>query len=1074
MNLERWAEVERLYHLALERPPELQAAFLDQNCTDEDLRCEVLSLLNNSEGAQEYFTEAVRGAAALASESSFIGQYRILSEAGRGGMGVVYCAVDPRIGRRVAIKTISWSEIPDPDKAASLRGQFLREAQSVGILAHPNIVTFYHVGEHHGEPFIAMEFIDGDPLTHLIGPPSADLAKERWIIGGLAQIASALDYAHAKEIVHRDVKAANILVGKNRVFKIADFGIAKVIKTAQRATTRYAAGTPSYISPEQLRGEGAGPRSDQYSLAVTAFHVLTGQLPFSGKSVEALIFLIVSNDPPPPSSLNPRLTPGVDRVLRRALAKDPAARFETCAQFMDALTLELQTLSREIGWQIGPYRILGELGRGGMGIVYRAEDPAIRRQVAIKVIQLRPTADAEERASLRERFINEARAAGSLSHPGIVTIHHFGEHDGQPYVVMEAIEGGSLERYLRTSPGGAEENRKLRSWLVGGLCAVADALDFAHSHSVIHRDVKPANIFVSTGGVFKIGDFGIAKGSCESGSITQTLIGSPLYIAPEQFRGNPVSAMSDQYALGVTAYQIVTGQSPYPAKTDEELLFQIVATQPPRASSVNGDLHSSADAVFERVLSKDPAKRFPSCAVFAHALDLAVNLAADPKLSVTTEDIAPRQMPVAPPAGNAATPYLKSGRKWWSAAAVAAVLAVAAVVIIPRLAPRPAMHPGEKANPETTQQTETQNSRKASDPTNGNAGLPRGNQAVKSQREDDRRGAKGMAEGRAEANDEPKGDPKVAMKSSSSSTVIEDELYIAAGGYIMSAFEAVLSRNPMIDGTDPTRIPLAAAARTCRTDVAKLLLAKGADPNAPLTNWMAKRFPGSNSDAVTPLMKAAEFGCLDVASILLEHGADVNLTKPSPALVIAARKEKEVMARFLLDHGANPDLSGEYGGTALVEAASIPNDPIVELLLGRKASIDAPDRKGFTAVMGAAAEAHLATVNLLLSKGANPNLSNANGETALMLTTKNTAIVRALLEHGADPKATDHKGRNALMRAANSEASPDAIELLLSRGAPVNARDQLGMTALDYANPHQDTPSGQQVVAILKNAGAVE
>jgi serine/threonine-protein kinase len=291
---------------------------------------------------------------------------------------------------------------------------------------------------------------------------------------------------------------------------------------------------------------------------------------------------------------------------------------------------------------IGPYTILGELGRGAMGVVYRAQDPAIGRIVAIKTIQLDRFGDDAGAATLRERFLREARSAGSLSHPGIVTVHQLGEHEGRPYIVMEYVDGGSLDRYMPGAPNPARPDAILR-----GLITIASALDYAHGQNLIHRDIKPGNILVSKNGAFKIGDFGLVKILRETAQISSTgLLGTPLYFAPELLRGSPASAQSDQYALGVLAYHVVTGKLPYSPGSTEQLLFQIVAAPPPKASGLNPALHPAVDAVLDRVLSKDPALRYPTCRQFINALHIALQRPAEPE---QTPKAAPPSLPPHPP-----------------------------------------------------------------------------------------------------------------------------------------------------------------------------------------------------------------------------------------------------------------------------------------------------------------------------------------------------------------------------------------------------------------------------------------
>ena len=264
-----------------------------------------------------------------------IGRYQIVKELGRGAMGVVYQAVDPTIGRHVAIKTIRLGELDDPDERAKLRERLFREARSAGILSHPGIVTIYDMEEQGDLAFIAMEFVDGPTLDQLLSA-TEPVPRER-LTSILRQTAAALDYAHGKGIVHRDIKPANIMLASDGAVKITDFGIAKVTTSQQYTQTGTILGTPNYMSPEQVQGLAVTGRADQFSLAVIAFEMLTGDRPFTGEHLTTVVYKIVAEDPPPAQRLNPTLGPQIDAVLRRGLMKKPETRYNSCSDFVNGL-----------------------------------------------------------------------------------------------------------------------------------------------------------------------------------------------------------------------------------------------------------------------------------------------------------------------------------------------------------------------------------------------------------------------------------------------------------------------------------------------------------------------------------------------------------------------------------------------------------------------------------------------------------------------------------------------------------------------------------------------------------------
>jgi serine/threonine protein kinase len=248
--------------------------------------------------------------------------------------------------------------------------------------------------------------------------------------------------------------------------------------------------------------------------------------------------------------------------------------------------------------RIGRYELTGELGRGAMGIVYRAQDPAIGRTVAIKTIRLSDISTPDEMERLRERLMREARSAGILSNPHIVTIYDIGQEGEIAFIAMEFVSGPTLESLMkRPEP----PDRKL---VLTVLRDTAVALDYAHTKGIIHRDIKPANIMVRDDGVVKITDFGVAK--IVSQQITQAdiVLGTPSYMSPEQIESRELDGRSDQWALAVMAYELLTGEKPFHADSLPALLFRIVKENPPPPQNINPALRPEIERIINKGLAK--------------------------------------------------------------------------------------------------------------------------------------------------------------------------------------------------------------------------------------------------------------------------------------------------------------------------------------------------------------------------------------------------------------------------------------------------------------------------------------
>lgn len=264
-------------------------------------------------------------------QSLIAGRYRLSRRLGEGGMAIVFLGHDLLLGRDVAVKTLHPQFAADP----AFRARFAREARAAASLSHPNIIDVYDVGEANGTPYIVMELVRGQSLKEIIAadaPFHPDDVAEL-----LGQIGAALDHAHARGYVHRDVKPANILVDNHGRARVADFGIAKSLADAELTEHGAGFGTAAYISPEQAEGLMATPASDVYSAGVMVYEMLTGSLPFRAETPVGLAMRHVQDTPPPPSRRVPGLGPHVDAVVLRALEKDPTRRWPSVAAFAQAL-----------------------------------------------------------------------------------------------------------------------------------------------------------------------------------------------------------------------------------------------------------------------------------------------------------------------------------------------------------------------------------------------------------------------------------------------------------------------------------------------------------------------------------------------------------------------------------------------------------------------------------------------------------------------------------------------------------------------------------------------------------------
>jgi serine/threonine-protein kinase len=305
-----------------------------------------------------------------------LGKYRVEGVLGKGAMGVVYKGYDTVLERFVALKTIH-RHLVQSDEAADWLGRFKQEARAAGRCMHPNIVAVFDYGEHQGAPYIAMEYVDGKELSEYLRKRVQFSLKDALSIIG--QVLTALGYAHEFGIVHRDIKPANIMLLENGHVKVADFGIAR-LETANFTQQGVLIGTPSYMSPEQFRGQTVDRRTDIYSTGVLLYELLTGQIPYPGKTFTEILYKVASRQMQDARELNPEIPQALNAVLLKALAQEVDQRYQTAQEFSRALQATIAALPETTLEHPIPTPALSNLPSSWQGSMVSGWDPEVLLQ----------------------------------------------------------------------------------------------------------------------------------------------------------------------------------------------------------------------------------------------------------------------------------------------------------------------------------------------------------------------------------------------------------------------------------------------------------------------------------------------------------------------------------------------------------------------------------------------------------------------------------------------------------------------------------------------------------------------
>jgi len=569
-----------------------------------------------------------------------IREYEILDIIGKGGMGAVYRARHVYLDEERAIKVINSAQLASGSSTHFI-DRFIREARILTKLRHPNLVELYEFGRlDESMFFMVMELIRGESVLQRIKSKNRIPVQESLKI--IREAARGLQLAHQKGIIHRDISPDNLLLVKSdseeEITKVIDFGIAKptIEETHRYTMENMFLGKPEYSSPEQCgfheEGEEIDQRSDIYSLTITLYYMLAGKLPFFSVTPQGWLMKHASEAPKPISTHfgSGVLPEGVEALISKALSKRRDERQASMGEFiqeLDKITNRepsspaiTPSKSRFTVTEFKPgelfakrYLIESKLGRGGMGVVYKATDKILEVSVALKTMN--PGIGDDERTL--SRLKREVILARKVAHPNVCRIYDIGESDGIHYVSMEFLEGRSLADVL-LQDGALTPERG-----VPMIRQVLEALEAAHKVGILHRDLKPQNIIVDKTDRPYIMDFGISTSS-EVSRLTQTgaLIGTPRYMAPEQFGDrNHVDHRADIYSIGIIMFEMFTGMLPFEANTPASVMYAHLNSTPPKPSVIAPDVPFELEEIILKALEKDPKNRFQTIWDFLRAIE---------------------------------------------------------------------------------------------------------------------------------------------------------------------------------------------------------------------------------------------------------------------------------------------------------------------------------------------------------------------------------------------------------------------------------------------------------------------